>query len=99
LAVDIVGDKHVFGVRVEGGDMPESMLMSGDLLIVEEITACQPGDVVIVRMHDGQVGVRRLIANKESDIWVLATLADKQTSSVEEAAYRGRVLEVVRRFA
>ncbi len=98
VAVDqgLVRRGPVFALRVQGDSMTGAGILDGDLVIVRQQAAADPGDIVVARLGD-EATVKRLRVLRGHPVWEPANPAYAPIPA-EEAEMLGKVVGLVRRY-
>ena len=62
---ELVGNKHVYALRVKGDSMIEHLIADGDTIVVEKVDTANNGDVVVALLEDGSATLKEF--HKEKD--------------------------------
>jgi len=65
LPASLIGNKHVYALKVKGDSMIEHLIADGDTIVVEKVDYASNGDVVVALLEDGGATLKEF--HKEKD--------------------------------
>ncbi len=95
----MVGRKaaNVFCIRVEGKSMIDAYIDDGDRVVIERTAAADSGEMVVARLDDGSVTLKRL-RREDGRILLVPENPSFQPLEVRELRVLGRVVGVLRKY-
>jgi len=95
----MVGRKkgNIFCINVEGKSMVDAYIDDGDRVIAERTNSASPGEMVVARLDDGSVTLKRLKIEGRS-IFLVPENPDFEPIRVKELRILGRVVGLMRRY-
>lgn len=88
---------NVFCIRVEGKSMVDAYIDDGDHVLLERTGTANSGDMVVARLADGSVTLKRL--RLEGDrIFLVPENPDYQPIEVSELKIIGRMIGLLRKY-
>ena len=95
----MVGRKrgNIFCVRVEGKSMVDAYIDDGDLVLVERTQTAHSGEMVIARLEDGSVTLKRLRLER-GRVYLVPENPEFSPLEVKNLQILGRVIGVLRKY-
>ncbi len=99
VPADMVGNKHVFCLKVRGDSMVESMISDGDFVVVEKTDYAKDGDTVVALLQDGTATVKKLFHEHDKQLIRLQPAnPNYQPIMVSSVVIQGKVIGIYRKF-
>ena len=88
---------NVFCIRVEGKSMVDVYIDDGDQVVLERTNSANSGEMVVARLEDGSVTLKRL-KKEDGRIFLVPENPAFQPIEVKEVKILGRVIGVLRKY-
>jgi repressor LexA len=88
---------NLFCLKVTGKSMIDAYIDDGDLVVIERTDTANSGEMVVARLEDGSVTLKRLRRGKDRVLLVPENPAFKPIE-VKEVRIVGRVVGVIRKY-
>lgn len=100
LPTDLVGNRHVYCLRVQGDSMIESLIMDGDFIIVEKTDYAHDGDTVVALLEDGTATVKKMFREVERNMIRLQPAnVNYEPLFVPHVVIQGKVVGIYRKLS
>jgi repressor LexA len=94
---DMAGNKNVYALKVHGDSMIESLIMNGDVIIVEKTEYAKDGDTVVALLEDGTATVKKFFKEPERRMIRLQPAnPNYEPLFVENVLIQGKVVGIFR---
>lgn len=97
LPADLVGNKKVYCLKVQGDSMIESLISDGDYVVVEKVDYAKDGDTVVALLEDGTATLKKIYKEKKY-IRLQPANPTYEPIRVKSVTIQGRVIAIYRRF-
>jgi len=88
---------NVFCIRVEGKSMIDAFIDDGDRVVIERTAGANSGEMVVARLDDGSVTLKRL-RREDGRILLVPENPEFKPIEVKELRVLGRVIGVLRKY-
>ncbi len=88
---------NIFCIRVDGKSMIDAYIDDGDHVILERTNSANPGEMIVARLDDGSVTLKRL-RRDNGKIFLMPENPSFQPLEVGELKVLGRVIGVLRKY-
>jgi repressor LexA len=100
IPADMVGNKNVFCLKVQGDSMVESLIMDGDMVIVEKMDYASDGDTVVALLDDGTATVKKFFREATRNLVRLQPAnPNYEPLYLNNVVIQGKVIGIYRQFA
>jgi len=94
----VPADREVYALRVKGNSMIDDSIRDGDLVLVENRTQAQNGEIVVAVLPEGEATLKRFYREKDGSFRLQPANAEMQPILTREVEIRGVVLAVLRQY-
>ncbi len=88
---------NIFCIRVEGKSMVDAYIDDGDQVLMERTNSATSGEMVVARLDDGSVTLKRL-KREDGKIFLVPESPEFKPIEVRELRILGRVIGVLRKY-
>ena len=88
---------NIFCIRVEGKSMVDAYIDDGDQVLMERTNSANSGEMVVARLDDGSVTLKRL-KREDGKIFLVPESPEFKPIEVRELRILGRVIGVLRKY-
>lgn len=95
LPEELVGNKKVYCLKVEGDSMIESLIADQDIVVVEKVDYANDGDTIVALLDDGTATLKKIYKEKKY-IRLQPANPNYKPLKVKSVTIQGRVIAIYR---
>ncbi len=97
LPQELVGNKHVYCLKVRGDSMIESLIADGDIVICESINYAEDGDTVVALLEDNTATLKKFYRERTC-IRLQPANPKYKPLRVKSVTIQGKVIAIYRKY-
>ncbi len=94
---ELVGNKHVYCLKVNGDSMIEELIKDGDIVVCEKVNHANRGDTVVALLEDNTATLKKFYP-EASYIRLQPANPNYQPLKVRSVTIQGRVVAIYRKY-